>query len=71
MENKEKLEEIQKKEGKRNLLTNILKETTKMNGEFKINALIIEDEKLENILSECADALTIFNKKMNEYLSEF
>lgn len=73
MDEKEKkeLEEIQKREGKRNLLTNILKDTTKMSGEFKVNALIINDTELENMLRDAAEALNTFNKRLNTYLANY
>lgn len=70
-ENKKELEEIQKREGKRNLLTNILKDTTKMSGEFKVNALIIDDTELENMLQDAAEALNTFNKRLNTYLANY
>ena len=73
MDEKEKkeLEEIQKREGKRNLLTNILKDTTKMSGEFKVNALISNDTELENMLRDAAEALNTFNKRLNTYLANY
>ncbi len=69
-EQKQKINEVNKKETLKLNLTDTLKETTRLAGTFKINALMYEDEKLVKLLNEGAESLDKFNKGVAEFLSK-
>lgn len=69
-EKKEILDKINKEESVKLQVTNTLKETTRMAGEFKINAVVLEDTKLTKILNDFIPNLDKFNKELAEYLSK-
>ena len=69
-EKKEILNKISKEETLKIKLAETLKETIRLDGEFKLNVNIFEDEKLVNILNKASVDLQEFNKNLADYLSE-
>ena len=69
-EKKELVNKVNQEETLKLHLTDTLRETTRLAGTFKVNAMMYEDEKLVNLLNEGAEALSKFNKGLAEFLSK-
>ena len=69
MEKNTKVDEITREETLKLRLADLLKETTRLAGELKVNAETFEDKKLKEIFSEGGKNITEFNKKLSAHLS--
>lgn len=70
--NKELLDTISKEETIKLKLTEVLKETTRLCAEFRLNSNseAYENEELNNILKKGAEDLKDFNKSLALYISK-
>ncbi len=65
------IQKINKEETLKGILTDTLRETTRIAGELRLNGEMFEEEhaELAKILKESAKDFTRFNKSINTYLA--
>lgn len=70
--NKEILEKISREETMKIKLTEVLKETTRLCAEFRLNSNseAYEDKELKEVLQKGAEDLKEFNKSLASYISK-
>lgn len=66
------IQKINKEETLKGILTDTLKETTRIAGELRLNGKLFEEEhqELSKILTESSEDFAKFNKAINTYLAK-